>query len=209
MAGFWYDSTGGAGTWHFCNDDGIGVPVVTSPTNRDSDGDGTMDGHECMLETNPGDPLSRPSSILGPDSIVMRFENLSLPGGGFQASILDGEPMTATSQAKFGIMPNVRDSDRDGCADGVELADVDGDRIAGAADRLAVARAVLGIAPFTHPLTADEVRTADVDANGVVAGAGGTGDRLLVGRITLSTSLATILDYQTNCTAAAIGYEAD
>ena len=62
----WWDFTGGASFEVFCNDVGLGVPIALDATNRDSDGDGTVDGAECKLETNPADPGSKPG-VLAPD----------------------------------------------------------------------------------------------------------------------------------------------
>jgi hypothetical protein len=82
---------------------------------------------------------------------------------------------------------------------------MDGNRSANDADRLAAARAVLGIAPFTGGLTAEEIRTVDVDHSGATSDA----DRLLVTRVVLSDVLSTVLDTQQNCTAERIGYDAN
>jgi hypothetical protein len=98
------------------------------------------------------------------------------------------------------------DADRDGCADEVELVDVDGTRTVADADRIAITRAVLGVSTFAPlgSVTAEERRTADVDFTGSLADA----DRIIAARLVLSPFLAAIPDYNLVCTAATIGFDA-
>jgi hypothetical protein len=201
----WWDNTGG-GTGHaFCNVASLGVAITLDPLERDSDNDGTVDGIECQLGRNPDDAASKPT-LLAPDEITYyRATNLAQPDGSLLTTLDDDDVLNTISEVRGGLAPGVRDTDRDGCADVVELADMDGNRSANDADRLAASRAVLGITPFTGGLTAEEVRTVDVDHNGVAAEA----DRLLVTRVVLSDVLSTVLDTQPNCTAARIGYDAN
>jgi len=105
-------------------------------------------------------------------------------------------------QMKTGISPGVRDTDRDGCADDVESADVDGDGLVGTGDRLATLRAVWGVAPLTHPLSADEMRTVDQDGDGFATLA----DSIMVARIAFSTSFSWVLDYNLFCSVPTNGY---
>jgi hypothetical protein len=72
---------------------------------------------------------------------------------------------------------------------------------------LAIARAALGVSNFAPPgsTTAEEIRTADIDFNGAIAIA----DRLAAARIVLTASLPAIPDYNLNCKAATIGFDAN
>ena len=72
----------------------------------------------------------------------------------------------------------------------VELADVDGNRSANDADRLAIARASFMVTPFTSAATAEEKRTADMDHNGVVT----VSDYLFAARVVISDLSPTTLD---------------
>jgi hypothetical protein len=201
-----FDATGGTSGNAFCNTAGLGVLIALDDKNRDTDGDGTDDGTECQLKTNPADATSKPATVPLAAEKFFRMNGLSLPDGSVVGDIQDGEVFNSSAQVKKGLSPASRDSDGDGCADAVEAADVDGDGDVDAGDRLSVARAVLNVSPLTHPLSADELRTADFDGNGVVQGAGGAADRLGVARVSLSNSLAAILDYQVLCIVSQNGY---
>ena len=139
--------------------------------------------------------------------VFFRFENLTRPGDSVLVDLDDGSPQSASSEAKLSGpgAAAVRDHDRDGCADDVEAADLDGNRSAAAADNLAANRAVLGISPFTPPLSADEVRTVDFDGNGLAGGP----DRVGISRVVFSGVLPSVLDFNLICTAGTIGYAAN
>jgi hypothetical protein len=157
------------------------------------------------LQTNPDDAGSKPTILAGPEQTFFRLTNLALPDGTLLATLDDDDNLTGIAEVRGGLAASQRDTDRDGCADVVELADVDGNRSANDADRLAVARARYLVAPFTGALTAEEIRTADMDHNGVVQDP----DVLLANRVVLSDLLSNVLDTQPNCTAARIGYDAN
>jgi hypothetical protein len=201
----WWDATGGASGQIFCNNAGLGTPIVLNPSNRDTDGDGTVDGVECRVATDPTNAASKPLSLAADEQVFFRTVNLTRPDGTILVTLDDDDNLTNLAEVRGGLFASLRDSDRDGCADVVELADMDGNRSANDADRLAAARAVLGITPFTGGLTAEEIRTVDVDHSGATSDA----DRLLVTRVVLSDVLSTVLDTQQNCTAARIGYDAN
>lgn len=151
-----------------------------------------------------------PEARSDPDATTrayFRVENLAQPGFTLLVDLDDDTPQNASSETKL-YGPGaaaVRDHDRDGCADDVEAADLNGNNIAEGSDQLAAARAVLGVAPFTPPLTADEVRTVDFDGNGLA----GTADRLGVARVVFSGLLPSVLDFNLNCTALTNGYGAN
>jgi len=125
--------------------------AATDPLNPDSDGDGVIDGVECSLGTDPASAASRPaadSTCADPDADGVR-------------SVLEVRG--------WGTDPNVADSDGDGKADGVELADVNGDGSLNFTDALIIAKAASVVAPFAPgPLTAAEKRAYDLDRNAVV-----------------------------------------
>jgi hypothetical protein len=217
-----YDPSGateGSGQ-NFCNtldDDGPGsggtqtneVAAVTSGTTRDTDGDGTIDGVECQLATNPADDTSKPGlSFTTEQSIYYRLTNLAQVGTTVLVTLDDGSTVGGVPEAKgYGAgAASSNDTDRDGCPDETEAVDTNGDRIVNDADRLGIARAVLGAGTFGPPGSSqadlEERRTADVVPNGILDDP----DRLGAARIALSASLSTVPDYNLNCTAAVLGY---
>ena len=119
----------------------------------------------------------------------------------------DDDTLPDIGEVRGGLDASRRDTDRDGCADVVEVADVDGNRSVNDSDRLAVARARSSAsAPFTR--RARQPRRCGLptaDYNGVVNDA----DTLVVSRIVLSDIRSIALDVQPNCTAARIGYDAN
>jgi FtsP/CotA-like multicopper oxidase with cupredoxin domain len=96
--------------------EGALCPAASSPTdplNADSDGDMAIDGAECAIGTNPGDPASRPTLQQCGDT-----------------SDADGDGIVAFREiCGYGTNPNALDSDGDGCADGIEAATINGDPI--------------------------------------------------------------------------------
>jgi hypothetical protein len=196
----------------FCNTADLGVPAVILPNVRDTDGDGSIDGVECQFGRNPADPASRPQiPFTAQQQVFFRLTQLTQPGTGVPMlmNLDDGTTIAGVSEAR-GLGPGGAsqvDHDRDGCADEVEAIDVDGNRVAGDSDRLSIARAVLGVSLFAPPgsATPEERRTADVDFNGAL----GDPDRLAAARIVLTASLPSIPDYNLNCTAAVLGYNAN
>jgi hypothetical protein len=196
----------------FCNTANIGVAAVTLPNVRDTDGDGSIDGVECQFGKNPADPASRPQiPFTAEQQVFFRLAQLTQPGDNLPllVNLDDGTTIAGVSEAR-GLGPGGAsqvDHDRDGCADEVEAVDVDGNRLAGDGDRLGIARAALGVATFAPPgsATLEERRTADVDFNGVL----GDPDRLAAARIVLTGSLPSIPDYNLDCRASVIGYDAN
>jgi hypothetical protein len=200
----------------FCNTDGTGPAVDTDRDNRDTDGDGATDGFECELAeatgadaTNPDDDTSKPPSSIAvtTNKIFFRIENLVKEDLTVQTALFDGEPASTSQpavQVRQGISPSSWDTDRDGCADTVEMADIDGNGSVADPDRIAAARAVLLVGAFAPPpaaLTDEEVRTVDIDGNGSAQDA----DRILIARVVLTGSVATVLNFNLTCNAATIG----
>ncbi len=117
----------------------LGVPgedvgCISGPTNpklMDTDGDTVVDGAECLLRSNPNNPLSKPSTYPPNDSdgdgLPASIE--ALFGSDPNNSDTDGDGIDDGIEVKgWGTSPILKDSDFDGCNDNVEIADVDGDR---------------------------------------------------------------------------------
>jgi hypothetical protein len=226
VGNMFFDSSGatGAAGSNFCNrnrnattgapeasdSDEVAADVVNG--NRDTDGDGSNDGVECQLAKNPADATSKPGTTMTPEQqTFFRIINLTQPGTTVLVNLGDGSTIGDVAEAR-GMGPlaaSSLDVDRDGCPDESELADVDGSRVVGDADRLSIARAVLGVSTFAPPGSAqsdlNERRTADIDYNGTL----GDPDRLAAARIALTASLSTVPDYNLDCRASAIGYNAN
>jgi hypothetical protein len=215
-----FDPSGatGVGTGsNFCNlvnDDGANgeVAAPTTADNRDSDGDGSIDGVECQLARNPGDAASKPGVALNPEQQTFyRLIGLTQPAGAAVGSLDDGSTILGVSEAKgMGALAAAsNDTDRDGCPDETELVDGDGNRVAADTDRLAIARAVLGVGAFAPPGSAaanvEERRNADLDFNGSLTDP----DRLAAARIVLTAAIPSVPNYNLNCSAATIGYAAN
>jgi hypothetical protein len=196
----------------FCNTTATGVLSDTDPVNRDTDGDGSIDGVECQLGRNPADGASKPGASMTPEETTFfRLQGLTQPAGPALASIDDGSTVGGVPESRgMGAGAGaVNDHDRDGCADETEIVDGDGNRVAGDSDRLGIARAVLGVGTFAPAGSAnadlEERRTADVDFNGAL----GDPDRLAAARVVLTAGLPAVPDYNLSCSAATIGYAAN
>lgn len=131
-----------------------GCPSATAATdalNPDSDSDGVLDGVECSLGSDPMDAASRPpldNTCADPDADGVR---------------------TVLEVRGWGTDPSAADSDGDGKADGVELADVNGDGALNFSDALIIAKAAALVAPFNSgPLSPVEKRAYDLDRNAAV-----------------------------------------
>jgi hypothetical protein len=135
--------------------------AATGPTNaldRDSDGDHLLDWWECQ---NGSNPLNSTSRALGSGS-----------------ADADGDHVLDLWERRgHGTSLSSLDSDSDGCPDLVEVASVDTNRAVGDADRLAVARRVLGI----WPADPDQDYAFDHTKNGVMEDT----DRLFAARAAL------------------------
>jgi hypothetical protein len=195
----------------YCNTAAVGTPAPTSPNARDSDVDGSIDGVECQAGKNPADATSRVTGSLSSEQqTFFRLTQLTQPYAGtpLLMNLDDGTTIIGVPEVR-GLGPSGGsqvDHDRDGCVDEVESVEVDGNRIAGEPDRLAIARAALGVSTFAPPgsITPEEIRTADIDYNGAL----GDADRLASARIVLTSSLPAVPDYILDCRAVAIGYDA-
>jgi hypothetical protein len=116
----------------------------TNPLLADSDGDGTLDGAECELHTDPASAASKPPTIVEtdtdsdglPDGLEVELHaNLNNPDTDGD-HVLDG-----VEYRGYGTDPTLTDTDGDGCADGKEIASVDGLSAVNSIDLQQVAKA--------------------------------------------------------------------
>ncbi len=123
----------------------------TDPLKPDTDGDGALDGYECLMGTDPANATSKP-----PVPACIDTDGDFVPDG--------------TEVRGWGTNPSVVDSDGDGKSDGVEVYDVTGDSVVNFNDALQAAKAAAGVAPFNPPgsLTAIEKHAYDMNRDGVV-----------------------------------------
>lgn len=127
----------------------------TNPLKADTDGDGVVDGAECLFGTDPLNPASKPSAYQQndsdhdglPDNIEALFgsdpHNPDTDGDG----IPDGLEVMG-----WGTSPTAKDTNNNGCPDNVEIADVNGDRRVNVTDLFLVAEAASGVIPYNSDL---------------------------------------------------------
>jgi hypothetical protein len=133
-------SLGPGGAYHaFC-------PPASGPTNpllRDTDGDLVLDGAECLLGTDPLNPLSRPAAPLDDtdhDGLSDGFEVLI--GTDTLKADTDGDGVPDGVEFKnYNTQARMIDTDADGCADGKEIASTNADLTVNTTDLLQVAKA--------------------------------------------------------------------
>jgi streptogramin lyase len=117
----------------------------TDSSNRDTDGDRAVDGAEVLLGSDPLDPGSRPScgGIVDSDRDCLADDMEALFGSDPNNMDTDDDGIgDGVEVIGWGTSPAVKDSDGDGCDDDKEIADINGDAIANALDRVRVAQRV-------------------------------------------------------------------
>jgi hypothetical protein len=131
----------------------------TNPLVMDTDGDTVVDGAECLLGSDPNDPLSKPS--LAPpndsdgDGLPDNVE--ALFGSDPHKADTDGDTIPDGVEVKgWGTSPTLKDTNGNGCDDGLEIADVNGDYAVNVTDLLWVAYAVGGQHPYNADLDMDK-----------------------------------------------------
>jgi len=143
-----------------CNDSGPTYDLQRI----DSDADTVIDGAECALGSNPNNAGSKPPGFPPPDGdhdkLPAWLDNLLCPTdvdgdtlagdndpdcdfydpSGSNAEFIDGVEFRG-----YGLKPAVVDSDADGCADWIEIVDVNGSRQANISDVYLVAMRANGL----------------------------------------------------------------
>ncbi len=107
----------------------------TDPKKADTDGDGVVDGVECLLGSDPLNPLSKPSTAA--------FDNIkALFGADQNKSDTDGDGIPDRYEVMgWATSPTMTDTNSNGCPDNVEIADVNGDKRVSPTDLLIIATA--------------------------------------------------------------------
>jgi hypothetical protein len=127
----------------------------------DSDGDGVLDGFEVATGYDPCNAASKPTWEGGSDSdadgLLDGVERLGYNTCAFVDDTVPG----------YTTCTDATDSDGDGCADWIEIHDINGDRRVSGADLLILAKAVSGSLPSTDPVSFD---IYDVNQDGRLAG---------------------------------------
>ncbi|HXH23921.1 MAG TPA: hypothetical protein VNI78_01655 [Vicinamibacterales bacterium] len=132
------------------------------PLDSDTDGDRVLDGAECALGSNPASAASKPPPIVGPDADADGLPDALEPAGCAALFDCDGDGFRDGIEFRgYNTLPDVADSGGDGCADGREVASVDGNRVVGASD-LGIIAALFGN-PGGH-------ENMDLDKNGAIGG---------------------------------------
>jgi hypothetical protein len=139
----------------------------TNPKLMDTDGDTVVDGYECLVGTNPNDPLSKPSFNLTdsdrdglPDSIEVLF------GSDPHKADTDGDGIPDGIEVKGrGTSPLMIDTDTDGCDDNIGIADINGDGRVNFGDRLIISKAAAHLIAYNADIDVNEdgiVNVADI-----------------------------------------------
>ncbi len=166
------DGLGDACDW---DDDNDQLPDVleavgcgTGPTDRlnpDTDHDGTLDGLECALGTDPLDPASKPPAVPPGDG-----DSDGLPAS-IEAALgsSDANPDTDGDGMRDGLeirgwstSPVTRDTDADGCEDDKEIVDINGDKHANILDLWWIGSMVSGLVPPNPALDINKDGTMNI-----------------------------------------------
>ena len=135
----------------------------------DSDGDRVLDGYEVVQGKDPCDPANKPPYSPSPDSDSDGFmDSIEHAGYNTCAFVNDTTPGYYTDCSGFvdsnaDTIADSTDSDGDGCADWVEIVDIDGSRSATVLDVLHFAKRAFGVIP-----PSDSDALFDLNKNGVV-----------------------------------------
>jgi hypothetical protein len=104
--------------------------LPTNPKLMDTDGDTVIDGAECLLGSDPRNPLSKPSAVPPNDSDGDGLpDNIEILIGSDPHKVdSDGDGILDGVEVKgWGTSPILKDSNFNSCPDNVEIADVNGD----------------------------------------------------------------------------------
>jgi len=139
---------------------------ATNPLKLDTDGDGTIDSAECLLGTDPVNPLSVPPRSPAADTDHDGLADLTeiILGTNPLLPDTDGDGLIDGAEVKYyGSNPLVADTDSDGCDDGKEAASINADRAVTSTDLQQVA-AHFGPAGPTYIRGLDPNRDGTINA---------------------------------------------
>jgi putative hemolysin/C1A family cysteine protease len=127
----------------------------TNPKLADTDGDTVVDGAECLLNSDPLNPSSkpnpRPPNDTDHDGLPDAIELLL--GSDPNNRDSDGDMVPdAVEVTGWATSPAMRDSDGDGCGDNIEIADINGDGYVNTTDLSLIAKLVGGLLPYNVAL---------------------------------------------------------
>jgi hypothetical protein len=141
----------------------------TNPLVADTDGDGSNDGAECALGSDPLNPSSRPPAWPAGDSDRDWLSAAIESALGSSEGDRDSDSPTGTTEVidgvefKTGASPANADTDGDGCQDWIVIVDIDGNRSANVTDVVLTARRLSNVLPASN---SDSV--FDMDKNGEI-----------------------------------------
>jgi hypothetical protein len=124
----------------------------------DSDGDRVLDGYEVANGYDPCDPTSRPTWQGGGDSDGDGFPD-KVERMNYNTCVFAGDSFPG-----YTACINPADSDGDGCADWIEIVDLDGNRVSNINDVYSVAARAFP----PQPVSTVETVLCDLDGNGVL-----------------------------------------
>jgi putative hemolysin/C1A family cysteine protease len=134
------------------DDDNDGLPDSQEFDDRcpyrlvaDSDGDTVPDGYEVAMETNPCDPASMPMCTGGTDGDRDGIRDC------VEHSRYNTCAYTGDLSPGYSSCANPTDSDGDGCADTLEVLDLNGDRFVDSGDQGILAKRLAGKTPSDAP----------------------------------------------------------
>lgn len=141
--------------------------AATDAAKDDSDGDGTIDGAECALGTDPANAASKPvnppvASDSDRDGLTNTFE--SWIGTDPNVKDSDGDGLTDGVEYKgYGSNPLVADSDLDGVTDGCEVATINVDTVVNPGDQALLSAELARAGPASQKL-----RNFDLNKDGAI-----------------------------------------
>lgn len=141
--------------------------AATDPAKDDTDGDGTIDGAECALGTDPVNPASKPltppvATDTDRDGLTNSLE--SSIGTNPNVKDTDGDGLSDGVEYKgYGSNPLVADTDLDAVTDGCEVASINVDTVVNPGDQALLAAEIMRAVP-----AASKLRNFDLNKDGAI-----------------------------------------
>jgi acyl-homoserine lactone acylase PvdQ len=145
----------------------VSATAPTDPAKDDTDGDGTIDGAECALGSDPANAASRPvspppASDPDHDLLATSFENSI--GTNPNAGDSDGDGLSDGVEYRgYGGNPLAADSDLDGATDGCEAASLNFDVTVNSGDQGMLSAEIARNVPLSAKL-----RDFDINKDGAI-----------------------------------------